>query len=339
MYLLLHAALAYETDQLTRRAEPLEDALDAANAHMNVLLAGAVARTNEENRCAGPDAAIRESLARHIYRLTSRDTKIKGRKGLRGFGYGAYSAWLETGPVDRRTFQDRSDIYGAVEPEESLILATAGICSTVQLGGILVGTDKVDHFLGEGYAYAVVSRMGKKPERAIKWGTGTELTFFGFLTSSAFSFADLRANWGGYQFYTTLLDVDSAFARDEEGCVVQTRPFDWTEWLDTDYDEVLNPSVYVNHVGDDVTDRLLAHRESYCEGYEMWGQGLPERVVSALDTRPPYASKAAPPRTDPFQLDALCAEFRRVPEPAAPSPVAPPPVASVPTVGSATAEP
>ncbi len=323
LLLLATAALAYETDELTGRADPLDDALEPANAQINLMIAEAVERSNKETRCAANDAVTRESLARNIFRLTSRDTKIKGRKGLKGFGYGAYSAWLETADVDKRTFEDRADIYGAVDPGESLILATAGICSTVQLGGVLLGTDKVDHFLGEGYAYAVVSRMGKRPKRAIRWGTNSELTFFGFLTSAAFSFADLRANWGGYQFYTTLLEPESAFARDAEGCVVQTRSFDWSEWLDTDFDEVLNPSVYTKDVGAEVSNRLVTHRDQYCNGYEVWGKGLTERVLDAIARTPPYASHAAPVRTDPFQLDALCAV-----RPAASGPVSARPEAS-----------
>lgn len=324
MLLLFSLAAAYETDQLTDRASPLEDALEPANAQMNAILADAVARTNRETRCAAGDVATRESLARHIFHLTSRDTKIEGRKGLEGFGYGAYSAWLETAPIDKRSFEDRRDIYGAVDADESLILATAGVCSTVQLGGVLLGTDKVDHFLGEGYAYAVVSGWGRKPGRAIRWGTGTELTFFGLLTSAAFSFADLRANWDGYRFYTTLLSPESAFARDQEGCVVQTRPFDWTEWVDTEYDEVLNPSVYVKRVGAEVTNRLDAHREDYCNGYQVWGNGLRDRVLHAIQTEPPYAARGAPERTDPFQLDALCAGTNPLPPPvdAPPEPAA-----------------
>jgi hypothetical protein len=314
--LLLPAALAYETDQLTDRGEPLEDVLDPANARMDVLLGEAVVRANLDTRCQGTDAQMRVALGRRIFQQTSRDTYVSGRDGLEGFGYGAYSAWLETAPIDKRTFTDRHDIYGEVAPGEGFILSAAGVCSTIRLGGVLLGTDKLDHFLGEGYAYAEVSHWGEYPERALRWGTRTELTIFGMMTSSAFSFADLRANWDGYRFYSGLLGPDSEFRRTEEGCVTQSRPFDWTEWINTEYDEVLNPPVYVTRVAREVTARLAERRDAYCRGYEEWGVGLASRVLAELAGDPGYVWYGAPERTDPFQLDALCASHR----PAAPEP-------------------
>src|SRR5688572_3779953 len=102
LLLVSSLALAYETDQLTQRSEPLEDILDLANDKMNAMLAEAVAKANKETRCEAPPATTRQVLARSIFQIVSRDTYVKGRKGLEGFGYGAYSAWLETGPVKRR---------------------------------------------------------------------------------------------------------------------------------------------------------------------------------------------------------------------------------------------
>lgn len=306
MLLLLLPALAYETDQLTDRGVPLQDALDVANERMNTLLAEAVLRTNRETACEATQEDTRQSLARHIFRLTSRETYVEGRKGLEGFGYGAYSAWLETAAIDRRSFEDRHDIYGRVGVGDSLVLAEAGICSTVQLAGVLLGTDKLDHFLGEGYAYAQISGWGRRPERAIRWGTATELTFFGLMTSATFSFADLRANWDGYRFYTSLLAQDSVVTRNPNGCVELSRPFDWSDWIGPEYDELLNPPVYVDRVQEAVSVRLAEQRETYCRGFEEWGSGLPERTMAALDAPRPYVGPAAPRRVDPFQLGALC---------------------------------
>jgi len=306
MLLLLVPALAYETDQLTERGVPLRDALDPANEQLNDLLAEAARLTNEETACAADADETRRVLGRHIFRLTSRETYVEGRNGLEGFGYGAYSAWLETAPVDRRSFADCHDIYGRVGVGDSLVLAEAGICSTVLLGGVLLGTDKVDHFLGEGYAYAQVSRWGRRPERAVRWGTATERTFFGLLTSATFSYADLRANWDGYRFYVGLLEPGSSLTLAPDGCVELARPFDWSEWIDTEYDEVLNPSVYLPGVQEEVSLRLAEHRAAYCAGYDEWGNGLAERTVSALRSPLPYVASSAPPRVDPFQLDALC---------------------------------
>lgn len=305
MILLLPLALAYETDQLTERDVPLQDVREAANARVDAILAEAIVTANVNPGCGATDTELRAALAREVHLLTSKDTYIPGRR-LAGLGYGRFAAWMETTLPDLRSFSDRRDIYGAVGPGQSLVLDEVGPCSTFNLGGVLMGSDKPDHFFDEGYFYALRSKWGKREARAIRWGTFTELSFYGMLTSAVFSYADLAANHAGYRFYVGLLREGSVVLRGEDGCAYPSRPFDWAEWVDPSWDEVSNPSVYPRRVQERVEEHLRAHRDSYCASYARWGDGYSEALYPMLQDDPAYASSKAPTRVDPFQLDHLC---------------------------------
>lgn len=304
---LLPAATAYETDQLTRRGEPLRDAREAANAEASRLLGIAISRTNAETGCRGSSRAMRRRLAFEIYRLTSHEEYVRDRGEFSGLGFGAYSAWLEESPeVDRRAFRDRTHIYGGVLPQDALILGLVGACATVNLGGVLMGTDKADHFWDQGYAYFVESREGRDPERAVRWGVESERGAFGLLTSNTFSYADLYANLAGYQFYSTLLTPLSRIRRAPSGCVVATAPFDWADWVDDAMDEVLDPSLYTELVGAKVRQKLWETRESVCADYRSWGADAALRRALVLARRSAWSTPQAPSAPDPYQLEDLC---------------------------------
>lgn len=305
MWLALLPALAYETDQLTERDQPLADVVDAANMKVDELLAQALVQVNASPGCTATEQELRRALSETIHSLTSRDEFVPGRK-LAGLGYGHYSAWMETNLPDTRSFADRRDIYGAVGPGGSVILDEIGPCSTFLLAGVLVGSDKPDHFFGEGYEYAVRSKWGRRRGRAIRWGTFTEITYYGLLTSAVFSYADLATNLDGHDFYAGLLRAGSILQRGADGCVYQARPFDWAEWVDARWDEVLNPSVYPHRVQRRVGEHLRAHREGYCSAYARWGAGYADALYPTLQEPVPYAGRRAPARVDPYQLDRLC---------------------------------
>jgi hypothetical protein len=303
--LLAPSAHAYETDQLTLRAEPLADVLAAADAKMDELLDLAADATNEATACAADRDSTQQILAREIYRLTAKRTHVDPRGFVRGFGFGRYSGWLETA-VAGRSFDAGDDVFGDVGLADSVIVGTVGTCSTVNLGGVLVGTDKIDHFLTEGYHYAVSSRWGRRPERGIRYGTRTENTIYGRLTSQTFSYADLRANWDGYLFYVGLLDEGSVLRQDEDGCVERVADFGWSQWVDWQYDEVYNPPVFTNAVQDAVSARLAAEADAYCESWDEWGPRYLEHVDRMLVDLPGYAGPRSPDRTDPWGLAELC---------------------------------
>jgi hypothetical protein len=302
------AALAYETDQLVWRDHQLRDASGYADALMAEVLARSVAAVNARSACGGTDDELRLALARALHDHTSRRVRVVERGAFRSPGFGTFTAALErTDRVDRFAFSRREDLYGSLTVWHSLILTVAGPCSTLEVGGVRTGTDKFDHFLDTGYHYfREVLRRGDDDAGVVR-GTATERAFYGLLTSKAFSYADLRANWDGLRFYQGLLGDGSAVRRDEAGCLEVARPFTWREWVSPEWDEVLNPPVYTRLVERGVLRALEDRRTEVCAARERWDhERWREAALESLPEPAPYVIGPAPGRRDPWQLEALC---------------------------------
>jgi hypothetical protein len=293
--LQLQLAHGWETDQLSHRAEPLPDAGDAANARVDVALDAAAARASRVLGTRAPSARVHRVLARAVWRELGHAQRVPGRGWLRGYGYGRYAAWLEGGAVPREDLLDRSDLFAGLTFAEAPVLATVGTCSTVRLAGVRMGTDKPDHFFGTGWRY--LRRAGtEEPARAVRWGTAMERTWLGWLTSSAFSRADLHANWQGWRFYATLLDPETGPFRAAAGEVERVRGFAWHAWVDPRWDELVYPSIYRPRVLDHLAARLHAERDRYCAA-----AGDLAGARAALGDGPePWIEGRHPPLVDPF---------------------------------------
>ncbi len=301
-------AHAYETDQLTDRLLPLRDAALDADERVDELLIRALWKTNQQTQCKATVERTRRVLAEDIFKQTAFPTYVPERGEFAGLGYGAYAAWLETDPrVDRREHGAFDDIYHDLRPRDALVLGTVGVCSTVRIANILMGTDKPDHFWAQGYDYYMASKRGRQTDRAVQWGTASERGGYGLLTSGVFSYADLAANWDGYRFYTQLLTPESPLQRDADGCVVLATPFRWVDWIDEAVDEVYNPPNYRPSVGEAVRAQLAEHRAQLCADYAVWGPGVNARRASVIAQAAEHVSPNAPAPVDEWQLDALCA--------------------------------
>jgi hypothetical protein len=304
--LLLSAAFAYETDQISDRAQPLDDIAAYANAAVERMLGRAAEETNRITGCSGSQKHMKKVLSREIYRVTSHDVYVKNRGELGGFGHGAYAAWLESAELPRRTYADGEGLYGDVDVADGFVLGAAGVCSTVNIAGVLMGTDKPNHFFAQGYEYLRASDYGRHDAPAVRRGTATELGAYGLLTSSTFSWADLYANWQGYTFYKALLEKGSVLQRDEEGCVALVDGWDWSKWLDDGADELVNPPVYTPRVGLLVRARLEREPATICEGYEGWGPAAALRRQQIIARELTHASAKAPARVDEWGLEGIC---------------------------------
>lgn len=293
---LIPNATPYETDPITGRSLPLEDAAPVANAHLNTLLDVAAARTNAHLGCEGDTAETRRVLAREFHDLAAGLERLPGRGVVQGMGHSAVSAYLETAAIDRIAFVERGDIYEDLRIYRAPVLSTAGPCSTVRIGDTRVGTDKLYHFVDEGYIYFQQSREGADPDRAIAWGHRAESTVYGMWTSDAYSYADLRANWDGYLFYSTLLEPGSVVSQDDEGCVSRARAFDWRDWVDAEYDELYNPPVYSRAVMAVLPAALDVRLDDLCV----------DGAAAAIAERPAYVHPSAPVQSDVWQREALC---------------------------------
>jgi hypothetical protein len=297
---------AWETDPFTGRGAPLADASATADLKVDRIVDAAIAEVNARLGCDAAPAAQEAAVGRAIYEGTAPRTPVPDRGGVRGQGFGVYAAWLESGAeVERRWSEARQDVFAGIPFMAAPILSAAGVCATVSLGGHEIGTDKPDHFFYNGYWYwQLVAESGSEAD-AVAWGTRTENTYYGLDTSSTFSYADLYANWQGYQFYRSLFD--GYLARDPEGCVVRAAAFHWADWVDERWDELLNPNVYRPRVTAWLGRVLDLRGNLACQDLAPHRDAILTQTPRLLREPAPWVGPTAPPRADPYRIAARCA--------------------------------
>lgn len=159
----------------------------------------------------------------------------------------------------------------------------------LQVSGVVIGLDKLGHFLAQGYGYHVrYSELTRVPEAlrlaALReLGHETELRQLGLATGGVYSFADLAANWAGFIFFSALFDdVDVEgdkhsryFIANGDGTYRRVRDFHWSEWIRPDWDEALNPAAVAER---ELYDKIVTNmqrrpgplgsrRPSICDNY------------------------------------------------------------------------
>lgn len=148
-------------------------------------------------------------------------------------------------------------IYGnAVDYDDMRMAWYIELSPLIQVAGVLIGLDKLGHFLGQGASYYARYRALSTLPRAERLralrehGHRQELGQLGIATGGVYSFADLAANWAGMTFYLALFDDVTLegehharyFERTPRGQYRRVRDFHWSEWIGPEWDEALNPS-------------------------------------------------------------------------------------------------
>lgn len=246
---------AMEIDQLTYREEyqfNTSDFTQLLNDQTNSLLIKAVDNYNSlysDTRMTQKE--IHSLLAFEIFKITAgKRTDFYGSPipndlnlayAITKSGQGPLQKWIESPENDDYTYQLMENIYSDSIPKHF------NKNYIINVGNEFIGPDKIDHFFDQGYSYWIMSEYGQDDLRAREFGVETEYGWYGIQAVGVFSFADLRANWGGYQFYKYLFNgKKSHFLISTDGQVSIRRPFDWKEHIDWQFDELKNPSIYTN---------------------------------------------------------------------------------------------
>ena len=328
-------ALAKELDQFTDRLRVLhyyaggyreiEDApgpaqVDAVlDARMNQLL-DELARELFDARVETPDE--RDEAVRRIFQHRYLPELIT-----------PYEEWVKhEAPVPLYKVRDKG-IYGhAVDYDDMRLTWFIELSPIVRAGGVLVGIDKLGHFLAQGFQYYERYReldrtLPEAPRYPMirQYGHEQELKQLGIATGGVYSYADLASNWSGMLFFLALFDDVAAegqtharfFDRDENGNYRRVRDFYWAEWITSDWDEVLNPAAIEKRpLFEKVVTNLKrrpgpkgARRKSICEDYRddpaaFLGPHRELRPRSSY-TLPDQAERIAPYSVD---VRAICGE-------------------------------
>jgi hypothetical protein len=239
-----------------------------------------------------------------------------------------YEEWIEAeARVPLYRVRDKG-IYGnAVDFDDMRMAWYMGLSGTLQVAGVLMGVDKLGHFIGQGFQYYERYRhLDPNLSEPARWaavrerGHLQELGQLGIATGGVYSYADLAANWQGMLFFMALFDDVKLegqqharyLVRAEDGTYRRVRDFHWAEYVTADWDEVLNPTgIERRELYDKIVDNFWRKagpkRQSICDQYRADPEGFlgPQRTIRP---RASYATPSAGTRVAPYSLDvqAIC---------------------------------
>jgi hypothetical protein len=279
---------AYESDQYSNRLVPVADSLAPLDAEVNDAIAGVAAHWQ------GPRNPWRFAL--EVYRRLG---------GI--FWVDKIERWAMKSPeVEKLPQERRHSIYADAPLWATRVNFVFGVGRTLEIGGVLVGSDKLGHFFSQGLKYYQSFAEGKPEAAVLRRGEVGERWLFGQLTTGVYSNADLVANYEGYLFYRSLSEDGvvpgkPAIVAWREGKPVVQRAFDWRDHVNDYWDEALNPSHFAPSL-----QRYMAHRlRALCADYRRRPDAFVPRDGAALARR--YADLGMRPAPE-NRLDRVCAQ-------------------------------
>jgi hypothetical protein len=286
MLFLSAAVFAYETDQLTNRSQDIADSTAVLNRQVNLAITKVASSWRGEPN--------RWKFVQGLYE------EIGGPNWVDEIErYAMFSPYVER--IDAPRWDG---IYGDMPLWRSRVIYFTGVSKTIRLGGELVGTDKLGHFISQGRKfYRRYLEMGSE-ELAAKRSAYTERGIFGSLLAGAYSNADLVANYEGYRFFRSLFEDDvipgkRSILRWQNGTWIMQRPFDWNDHVNEYWDEALNPSHYDALLYSTMMNRLVR----YCPQY--WSDPQSYVVENDDELRACYGHLGLRDNSQ-MRLDALC---------------------------------
>jgi hypothetical protein len=244
------ALRAYETDQFSNRLTPLADSTAVLNRQVNRAIDEAVATWN------GPrdDWKMVNAL---FYRLGGYHWVDRIEK------------WAAQSPEVPKLQTERFDsIYSGHPLWAARVTGVFGVGSTFKVNGVLIGSDKLGHYISQGRKfYRRWLRTGDEAQAAQR-SAFTERAIFGQMTTGDYSNADLVANYEGHRFYRSLFEDDviagkRAILGWHEGQWVVQRPFDWADHVNAYWDEALE----INHYDGLLKPHMRARFLTFCDAY------------------------------------------------------------------------
>ena len=298
--LLAATGLAYETDQFSNRLQPLEDCTALLDGRVNESIAQAVAGWRgppEERRVV--DAIYHDIGGHHWVDRIER--------------------WaMQSDQVDRLTPDRYDSIYRGHPLWATRVAALFGVGPTIKLNGVLIGSDKLGHFISQGRKFWRRYLKYEDEARAAEHSAYTERALFGQMTTGVYSNADLVANYEGYRFFRSLFEdgvvpgKPAILAWQGDHWSVQRR-FTFADHVNAYWDEALNVNHFDALLYPHMRERLLEFCGDFFEEpdrYRIGDEAALARRYDHLQLRD----------TSELRLDTLCPESLTAPTVAAPGP-------------------
>ncbi|MGA0266062.1 MAG: hypothetical protein ACO3KY_09275 [Lysobacterales bacterium] len=289
---------AYETDQFNNRLEPIEDSTLLLNQQVNMAIEAAIA----DNQGSRDDMAV----VNHIYRVIG---------GIHWVD--KLERWAMNSPeVDKLSTPRRKSIYSGHPIWATRVAAFFGVGPTIRVNDVLIGSDKLGHFLSQGRKYYRRYLRYEDEARAAERSAYTERALFGQMMTGSYSNADLVANYEGHRFYHSLFQDEvvpgkpAILSWADSGWTIQ-REFDFADHVNVYWDEALN----INHYDSLLYPHMEERFRSFCDDlslapgrYEVHGEAALKERYAHLQLRD----------TSELRLTHLCVE---TPDPFASGPI------------------
>lgn len=245
------SAHAYEVDNVTERYEKLKDSRDFLNDEVNFKLETALKELNYGRRCDKKE--LFEAMD----------------KTMAGFVIGSVEWSAQHSPRVQKHLGIKDHIYskrGTVAKVEGYMLTVAGMHASINLHGQYVGVDKLGHFFDQGAKYYEIYSKSSNPATGIKnameHGREKENGIYGLGTSGIRSYADLAANYSGFQFWMSLADGAKPYFKCENNKWVKVREFDFADYVSPSWDEGINCNSYVSKGFEDGVEKQEKNLET-----------------------------------------------------------------------------
>jgi len=277
---------AYETDQFSNRQQPISDSTYILNHQVTLAISSTI--VGWQGR---PD---KMKVVDGIYH------KIGGKHWVDKLERFA----MDSSDVERLDTPPYDSIYSGHPLYATRVAALFGVGPTLKINNVLVGSDKLGHFLSQGRKfYRRWLKMGSE-SKAAEQSAYTERALFGQMTTGSYSNADLVANYEGFLFYRSLFEDDivpgkpAILAWKDDHWIMQ-RPFDWADHVNDYWDEALNINHYDTLLYSHMKERLLTFCDTYRQNPELF-------VVHDEDVLKQRYRNLQLRETSELRLDQLC---------------------------------
>ena len=248
---------AYETDQFNNRQQDIRDSTSIMNREVTLAIASSITPWR------GPPNE--KKIVDAIY------YKIGGKHWVDKLERFA----MDSDDVEKLTTPPHDSIYSGHPLYATRVAGLFGVGPTLKINHVLVGTDKLGHFLSQGRKFYVRWLKLQDESKAAEHSAYTERAIFGQMTTGSYSNADLVANYEGFRFYRSLFEDNivpgkPAILTWEGDHWIMQRPFDWADHVNDYWDEALNINDYDVLLYSHMKTRLLSFCDNYHENPELF---------------------------------------------------------------------
>jgi hypothetical protein len=239
---LVPGAAALETDQYYAWNRPLRDSTEVLNAKVNIEIERELEAINRNGAGSATCREVTRRISRRFRQFIFHDVELWANN----------SSLIDRIPLshdEMPAFQEKY-IYRPTSPFD--LVGWLPPSPTIEVGGVRMGTDKLDHFFSVGWRYFKHYRQMRErgvdrvraENKVIDRGLMVERTLFGGNSTGILSIADLEANYQGMEFFAGLCGGENPRLERSAGGWSMTRPFDLSRYVTPEWDESYTPPLY-----------------------------------------------------------------------------------------------